>query len=368
MDDNVDIPRPPSPLRPPRPFFLAGSNQSSNRSSMASESTSADPSSDSDREPAQIVVRVKNRAHHKKRSSMSTTAFPEASDQESDPPVSSRPPPSSFTFPFQAYPGNPDPGTGIPSSYLRAISSSGLSHTRRSSFSSLNTPRIAHTPLSNVHSRSASSLHSKPVTSVYRNSAAAAMNSPTSSPRGSSFDGPYNSQFRTNPKSLRKSPSQIFRTPFLSPSSRPASIHAGFTPSHPPSSFAPVPTPPNASTIFPPPAPITLPPKPVPKPPLPSARLPLNTPVPKPWLLERPPPRARLSWWLTFLCALLGIVGAAAICWDGIRSVRRLDYNQLCLVMEDNFDSDTIDEGWWSRDIGLGGFGLVHVCSWCCPS
>src|ERR1700761_2922971 len=43
-----------------------------------------------------------------------------------------RPPPSSYTYPFQAYPGNPDPGTPLPSNgytYSRRWSLESLSNT-----------------------------------------------------------------------------------------------------------------------------------------------------------------------------------------------------------------------------------------------
>jgi hypothetical protein len=92
------------------------------------------------------------------------------------------------------------------------------------------------------------------------------------------------------------------------------------------------------------------------KPPLPSTRLPAKlTLSDKPWLatVEK---RARFGWFLTILCICLGVGGAAVLCWTGVESVYKLNDSQLCLVMEDQFDSlDTVNT--WTRDVEMGGFG-----------
>jgi hypothetical protein len=50
------------------------------------------------------------------------------------------------------------------------------------------------------------------------------------------------------------------------------------------------------------------------------------------------------------------------ICYDGYATVNKLDTSKLCLVMEDNFDSGSINEDNWSRLVGFGGFGCGFFC------
>lgn len=90
---------------------------------------------------------------------------------------------------------------------------------------------------------------------------------------------------------------------------------------------------------------------------MPSARL--ATPLTKedkPWLATRPP-RTRLSYTITLLCIIAGLGGAALLCYTGVRSVPLLDPNSLCLVLDEEFDSSTLDTTAWTRDVELGGFG-----------
>jgi len=54
---------------------------------------------------------------------------------------------------------------------------------------------------------------------------------------------------------------------------------------------------------------------------------------------------------------LLGIAGAAALCYLGVTEVHKLDEKHLCLVLNENFDGGALDDSVWSRDIELGGFG-----------
>lgn len=56
------------------------------------------------------------------------------------------------------------------------------------------------------------------------------------------------------------------------------------------------------------------------------------------------------------MAALLGVLIAAALCFRGWENVDLLSDSQLCLVMQDDFDS-SIDSNNWSLDIELGGFG-----------
>jgi hypothetical protein len=101
----------------------------------------------------------------------------------------------------------------------------------------------------------------------------------------------------------------------------------------------------------------TLPPAPAPAP---STRLPGKlTKEEKPWL-QRSAPRARVSWWLTFFCMVLGLLGAAALCFFGVTSVDVFKDSELCPVLNENFNSFDL-AGTWTREIGLGGFGLVFI-------
>ncbi|KAF8234508.1 concanavalin A-like lectin/glucanase [Tricholoma matsutake] len=251
-----------------------------------------------------------------------------------------RPPPSAFSFPFQAYPGNPDPGMSIPGlGPRRNPSLESMTAAVQRSYAALgvldqnNTlPRSG--SLSDLHRPYAPFMADStpsPSNSVYRNSAAANMMPPDLSgiPRISS------------------SPT-VFRAPFLSPASRPNSSLWS-----PPSSSNLLNTAsPNASTTA---LPISIPKS---KPPLPSTRLaaPLSQSE-KPWL-NQPDTRARAAWWVTLACWFAGLAGAALLCWSGVRDVksRMLNPNNLCLVMDENW-STGLDPTRWSRDVQLGGFG-----------
>ncbi|KAG1787577.1 glycoside hydrolase family 16 protein [Suillus plorans] len=125
------------------------------------------------------------------------------------------------------------------------------------------------------------------------------------------------------------------RSPFLSPASRPSTI------------WSPPPVSANPSVIA---LPLTQ------KKPIQSTRLKSKlTKDEKPWLTKKRRCESG-SWWLTFVAALLGVLVAAALCFRGWQSVDLLSDSQLCLVMQDDFDS-SIDPNNWSYDIELGGFG-----------
>lgn len=92
------------------------------------------------------------------------------------------------------------------------------------------------------------------------------------------------------------------------------------------------------------------------KPPLPSTRLPTKlAKEDKPWLMKKNGDE-RLSWWLTFLLMMAGAAGAGLMCWNAWSNVPKLKDSQLCLVMEDNFDTLDLDNT-WTREVELGGFG-----------
>ena len=53
---------------------------------------------------------------------------------------------------------------------------------------------------------------------------------------------------------------------------------------------------------------------------------------------------------------MVGIGGAAALCWHGVKGVMMLDEARLCSVLDETFE--TLDlENTWTRDVELGGFG-----------
>lgn len=265
-----------------------------------------DPSSDSEREQQQSRRRA-----HRHRSWMRATP--------STPPAP-RPPPSSFAFPFQAYPGNPDPGLSIPG------------------FRALNRRYTGDDDRNLVHSASWTDL-SRPQapfmmssSPVIKGSAAACLNADSAAhlPRPSS--------------------AQTFRAPFLSPASRPSSS-VWTPPTHPLHLAGTGSSSPSGSSAA---LPYVLPKS---KPPLPSTRIaaPISASE-KPWTGKKEP-GATLSYFITVICILLGIGGAAVLCWQGFVSVQKLDPSSLCLVLDENFDGTSLDQSVWSYDVELGGFG-----------
>ena len=268
-------------------------------------------------------------------------------------PSSGKPPPSSFAFPFQAYPGNPDPGLGIP----------GVSR-RRSSLDSA-TPRPA-VPVQSAdeievlsHSGSFSDLR-KPFAPFMAGGDASS--STGSLPRSSSSNSLYRQSAAANmmpaaPAAVadpttpttpipRVSSTHSFRAPFLAPSSRPNSSFWA-----PPSyAVAPVASP-TASTTALPLTPFKA------KPPAPSTRLaaPLEK-ADKPWLQKREK-GSRSSYILTLSCIFLGLCGAGALIYFGYSGVHLLDESKLCSVLDEQFNGPDLDGNTWTPTVELGGFG-----------
>ena len=77
--------------------------------------------------------------------------------------------------------------------------------------------------------------------------------------------------------------------------------------------------------------------------------------IDKPWI-TKPDSRARISWWLTIAFTVLGLCAGAARIYFGYIGVAMIEQN-LCLVMEDNFDGPELDSSIWSHEVDLGGFG-----------
>ncbi|KAJ7176604.1 concanavalin A-like lectin/glucanase domain-containing protein [Mycena filopes] len=290
------------------------------------------------------------------------------------------PPPSSFQFPFQSHAGNPDP---LPprrrSGSFESLTSDQnhwsqqAQHPRAFSDASHDGLPQPAAPFMNAphdrHSASSTSLSGMVSgNSVYRGSAAAAMLSPSQTALNAAYQAgqasvhasvqdlggapapPFaggsagSSPFNTLP---RTSSHTSFRAPFLSPASRPgSSLWSPPSYSTGPNGLGGSPEGGSTSAFA----------LPAPPAPAPSTRLAGKlTKEEKPWL-QRSAPRARASWWLTFACMLLGVAGAAALCYFGITSVDMFKDSELCSVLEDDFNEFDLTNT-WTREVQLGGFG-----------
>lgn len=79
--------------------------------------------------------------------------------------------------------------------------------------------------------------------------------------------------------------------------------------------------------------------------------------VEKPWIGEKDV-YARIAYWLTYFVAFLGIAGSVLRCYFAWKDVPRV--GNLCLVMEDNFD--TFDTQYtWTHEVDMSGFGCVSL-------
>ncbi|KAF8621394.1 hypothetical protein AX15_007847 [Amanita polypyramis BW_CC] len=90
-----------------------------------------------------------------------------------------------------------------------------------------------------------------------------------------------------------------------------------------------------------------------------STMLPEDSPLEKLWLTERVP-YARFAYLLTYGMVLLGVIGGAVQCFFGWRNVHVLEDKNLCLVLNENFDSpDSVfgTNGTFFREVDMSGFG-----------
>ncbi|KAH9855587.1 concanavalin A-like lectin/glucanase [Lenzites betulinus] len=281
-----------------------------------------------------------------------------------------RPPPSAF--PFQSHPGNPDPGTPIPGvgrrsslDSIRAREAAQAALPRSPNYGTaypvgtgaagygLISPGSAefegdlgrpYAPFMEhgVPPREGSATPPSPMASqshLYRNSAAAAMAGSSSALNQNYGKSRPDTAIPRN----HSSPAINMRAPFLSPASRPTSSLWS-----PPSYPYPYP-PQGTNSSF-----TALPRKS--KPLMPSSRLPQKlSQEEKPWLKQRDC-RDRASWWLTFFAMMIGVGGAAVLCFFGFSSVKLLKDSDICMVLNENFDSLDLTNT-WTRDVELGGFG-----------
>ncbi|KAH7919847.1 hypothetical protein BV22DRAFT_1123124, partial [Leucogyrophana mollusca] len=186
----------PAPLSPPRPFFLTNDRTSS---------TSSDPASDSDRDspPPTTVIRTRS-SNRRRRSQFAPVEHhaPPVDDTWSPTALyaeSRSPPPSSFSFPFQAYPGNPDPVPGLTASRRSSVESIRMASRSPSTPTTRSPPAVPRSL-----SGSALARPQPPFMAAEHNRASSGSNLTGTLPRTSS--------------------ATTFRTPFLSPASRPSSV------------------------------------------------------------------------------------------------------------------------------------------------
>ncbi len=75
--------------------------------------------------------------------------------------------------------------------------------------------------------------------------------------------------------------------------------------------------------------------------------------IEKPWLSDKDR-SASLAYWIVYAMALVGVAASVVRCYFAWTQTLRL--GNLCLVMEDNFDSfDT--ENTWTQEVTMSGFG-----------
>lgn len=354
-----------SPLSPPRPFFLASSRPADDYTSTAS---SIENNSDSDRDlpssPPSTTVSVSPRSsvatssvrrtprNHRRRSQLAVSAqagnhpaeetwTPSSLYESSGHP---RPPPSAYAFPFQAYPGNPDPLPGI-------ISRKGSAESIRMTSRSVATP--ARTPLIDKLGETSGPeglplphppfLTGMPTNAPYRSSAGSVSN--TTLYRSSAAAGTADTGSGAIPRASSAT-TMTFRSPFLSPASRPSS-----TWSPPPQNMVfNVPSNANSTTALPLP--------PIQKKAMASTRLREKLKdEDKPWLALKPTMLERTSKWVTFGGLLIGVIVAGLLIFRGTQTVHLLQNNQLCLVLDDDFSGGSLDTNSWTYDVELGGYG-----------
>ncbi|KAF8132286.1 glycoside hydrolase family 16 protein [Boletus edulis] len=140
-----------------------------------------------------------------------------------------------------------------------------------------------------------------------------------------------------------------FRTPFLSPASRPSSTWS--PPQYNNALLFNAPSNANSTTALPLP--------PVQKKVMASTRLREKLKdEEKPWLALKRTKLERASKWVTFGLLLLGIGVAAILIFRGFQTVHLLRNSQLCVVLDDDFSGGSLDTtNNWSLDVELGGFG-----------
>ncbi|KAK2464535.1 hypothetical protein APHAL10511_003442 [Amanita phalloides] len=91
---------------------------------------------------------------------------------------------------------------------------------------------------------------------------------------------------------------------------------------------------------------------------MPSHLIPEDVPLTKPWM-EKPHPRARIAYFLTYFMLFLGLAGGVVQSYFKY-SRAQLDRQPLCLVFEENFDSEDAvfgSNGTFEREVNMDGYG-----------
>ncbi|KAI0946598.1 hypothetical protein AcW1_010027 [Taiwanofungus camphoratus] len=317
-----------------------------------------------------------------------------------------RAPPSAYPFPFQSHPGNPDPGTPIPGVARRASLDSlhrgpGASAPPPAPSSTANaylpSPGYPVSPSAFPGAGGYGLVHGGPVaeheelgrpyapfmgprsatppspgatggqSQLYRNSAAAAatVGNVHANVGGASM---YADSGATGLPRTASVPAIAMRAPFLSPASRPTSSlwsPPSFPYPHPhPYPYEPAQASSSSSALqagasyasrYPSYADIHAHLRKGRRV-LPSSRLAEKVGLEdKPWM-GRKDWRTRTSWWLTIAMMCVGVAGAAVLCYFGWTDVVLLKDSELCMVLDEEFDSLDLN-GTWAADVELGGFG-----------
>lgn len=82
--------------------------------------------------------------------------------------------------------------------------------------------------------------------------------------------------------------------------------------------------------------------------------------ISKPWT-DKPDRRIRIAYFLTYAVILVGLAGGIVQCYFNYAHAQ-LDRKPLCLVMEENFDSEEAvfgENGSFNREVNMDGFGYV---------
>jgi len=353
------------PLSPPRPSFLASSRPADETASSTENGSDSDrdlpassPSTTNISPRSSVTASSVRRTprNHRRRSQLAVSA--QSADDRADEtwtPTSlyetsgqQRSPPSSYTFPFQAYPGNPDP---LPQLIPRRGSVESI---RMVSRSTTTTPP-ARTPRINKLGDAAGAeglplpqppfLSNPPSNVLYRSSAGSVSNSTLY--RSSAAAGIADVGSATIARASTAT-MMTFRSPFLSPASRPSSTWS--PPSY--SNALPFNAPSDANSMM------ALPLPPIQKKAMASTRLREKIrDEDKPWLALKKTRLERASKWVTFAGLLIGIAISALLVLRGYQTVHLIPDSQLCIVLDEDFSGGSLDTNTWSLDVELSGFG-----------
>lgn len=79
----------------------------------------------------------------------------------------------------------------------------------------------------------------------------------------------------------------------------------------------------------------------------------------RPWL-DKKDPREKWVTIIPLLGILVGLILSGIIVYDGLQTVQQ---NSYCPIFEVDFATGTLDPKIWTKEVEVGGFGYVTVCS-----